>query len=137
MVRGRLAGGFGRRVPPAAEHVAINRAGLHFTFAISEPEQLMAHADQLGVAAELPRSNALHVIPASGTSLRFGEELHGLTRAALAGAPFERSSGRVLDAFACLLAGDPPAREHTAGRGLDSRSMLPRVNRTRSRWPLR
>ena len=110
--------------PPGAEHVAINNPGLHFTFAITEPEALMAHADRLGVPAELPASNGLWVIPASRASQLLGKQLNRLTRAAVADEPFGSCFEPVLDAFARAFAGDPPAREHPTGRGLDSRKIV-------------
>ena len=112
--------------PPGAEHVAVNQPGLHFTFAITEPESLMAHADRLGVPAELPAGNRLWEIPASRASELLGKKLNRLTRAAVADEPIGRCFETVLDAFVRALAGDPPARAHPTGRGLDSRMIVNR-----------
>ena len=110
--------------PPETAHLAVNHPGLHFTFAITEPERLMALAERLGLPTEIPRAPHLHEIPRSDAVKSFGGALDRLTRSAIADERFEQHVEPVLAAFARVLAGDPPAGPHRPGRGLDDRAIV-------------
>jgi AraC-like DNA-binding protein len=109
---------------PGAEHAAINQPGLHFTFAVAEPERLAATSTALGTTIDIPRSSGLHELPPSHGTHRLVVRLGRFTSAAIAGESVGQHEQSLLEAFAGAIHDDPSARPLEPSRGRNSKEIM-------------
>ena len=110
---------------PGAEHAAINRPGLDFTFAVTAPAKLEAMAEQLTLSVELPgRGSVERIRPSSSTSALLAAFLDFRRAAALLTDPTGRLAADILPAIATFLSATAEGGREPKRRSIDKRHLV-------------
>ena len=112
---------------PSAEHTAITRPGLGWTFAITDADQIAALAEQLETPIELPRRGSVREIPHSDRSRTVGGTLSSAAEAArYSRCVEEKSSDDVMQAMVLALIETDRVQGIDGGRSISSRQITAR-----------
>ena len=112
---------------PSAEHTAITRPGLGWTFAMTDVDQIAALAEQLETPIELPPRGRVREIPHSGRSRTIGGTLGAAAEAATDPCGVrEKSYDDVMQAMVLALAATDRVHGIGGDRGISSRQITAR-----------